>query len=86
MEPLAILNQGMTLVVVLSAPALIAAVITGVLISLVQGMMQIQDQTLPFGVKLIAVSVTLAITARWIGLEIIELTNQTFTQMIYLSD
>ncbi|WP_251977512.1 type III secretion system export apparatus subunit SctS [Salinicola avicenniae] len=84
MEPLAILKQGMTLVVLLSAPALIAAVLAGVLISLVQGMMQIQDQTLPFGIKLLAVSVTLAATARWVGVELIELANHAFEQLIYL--
>lgn len=78
MEPIVLFKQGMLLVVVLSAPPLIVAVVVGVLTSLVQALMQVQDQTLPFGIKLIAVGVTLILTGRWIGVELIQLTNLTF--------
>ena len=78
MEPIVLFNQGMLLVVVLTAPPLIVAVIVGVLTSLIQALMQIQDQTLPFGVKLVAVGVTLVVTGRWIGLELVQLINLTF--------
>ena len=62
MEPIVLFKQGMLLVVVLSAPPLIVAVVVGVLTSLVQALMQVQDQTLPFGIKLVAVGITLALT------------------------
>ncbi|MFO2462324.1 type III secretion system export apparatus subunit SctS [Pseudomonas sp. 15FMM2] len=78
MDPIQLFKQGMLLVVILSAPPLIVAVIVGVLTSLVQALMQVQDQTLPFGIKLVAVGVTLALTGRWIGIELIKLTNLTF--------
>lgn len=78
MEPIVLFKQGMLLVVVLSAPQLIVAVVVGVLTSLVQALMQIQDQTLPFGIKLVAVGITLAVTGRWIGVELIQLINLTF--------
>ena len=78
MEPIVMFKQGMLLVVVLSAPPLIVAVVVGVLTSLVQALMQVQDQTLPFGIKLVAVGVTLALTGRWIGVELIQLINLTF--------
>ena len=78
MDPVLLFKQGMLLVVVLSAPPLIVAVVVGVLTSLVQALMQIQDQTLPFGIKLVAVGVTLALTGRWIGVELIQLVNLTF--------
>ena len=78
MEPIVLFKQGMLLVVVLTAPPLIVAVIVGVLTSLLQALMQIQDQTLPFGVKLVAVGVTLVVTGRWIGLELVQLINLTF--------
>ena len=68
----------MLLVVLLSAPPLIVAVVVGVLTSLVQALMQIQDQTLPFGIKLVAVGITLALTGRWIGVEMIQLLNLMF--------
>ncbi|KAA0947063.1 MULTISPECIES: type III secretion system export apparatus subunit SctS [unclassified Pseudomonas] len=78
MDPIQLFKQGMLLVVVLSAPPLIVAVIVGVLTSLVQALMQVQDQTLPFGIKLVAVGITLAVTGRWIGVELIKLINLTF--------
>lgn len=78
MEPIVLFKQGMLLVVVLSAPPLIVAVVVGVLTSLVQALMQVQDQTLPFGIKLVAVGVTLILTGRWIGVELIQLINLTF--------
>lgn len=78
MDPIMLFKQGMLLVVVLSAPPLIVAVIVGVLTSLIQALMQIQDQTPPFGIKLVAVGITLVLTGRWIGLELIQLINLTF--------
>lgn len=78
MEPIVLFKQGMLLVVVLSAPPLIVAVVIGVMTSLVQALMQVQDQTLPFGIKLVAVGITLIMTGRWIGVELIQLINLTF--------
>ena len=78
MDPILLFKQGMLLVVVLSAPPLIVAVVVGVLTSLFQALMQIQDQTLPFGIKLVAMGITLALTGRWIGVELIQLTSLTF--------
>ena len=78
MDSILLFKQGMLLVVVLSAPPLIVAVVVGVLTSLVQALMQVQDQTLPFGIKLVAVGITLALTGRWIGVELIRLLNLTF--------
>jgi len=78
MEPIVLFKQGMLRGVVLTAPPLMVAVVVGVLTSLVQALMQIQDQTLPFGIKLVAVGVTLIMTGRWIGVELIQLINLTF--------
>ncbi|WP_300729761.1 type III secretion system export apparatus subunit SctS [Pseudomonas sp.] len=81
MDPTLLFKQGMLLVVLLSAPPLIVAVVVGVLTSLIQALMQIQDQTLPFGIKLVAVGITLALTGRWIGVELIQLINLTFNMV-----
>ncbi|CAM3906977.1 type III secretion system export apparatus subunit SctS [Ectopseudomonas alcaliphila] len=78
MEALALFKQGMFLVVILTAPPLAVAVLVGVTTSLVQALMQMQDQTLPFGLKLAAVGLTLAMTGRWIGLELIQFTHMAF--------
>lgn len=68
-------QQGLWMAVLLSAPPLIIATLCGVVVSLVQAVTQIQDQTLPYVVKLVAVAVTLAGMGRWIGVELIQLTE-----------
>ncbi|WP_081073712.1 type III secretion system export apparatus subunit SctS [Burkholderia territorii] len=75
-QTIAYFRQGLLLVVYLTAPPLFIALITGVVISLLQTVFQIQDQTLPFSVKLVAVGSTLALCGRWIGIEILNLGAQ----------
>ena len=70
------LSKALYLTLWLSLPTILVASVVGTLFSLLQALTQIQEQTLSFGVKLIAVGITLALTARWMG---IELFNYTFS-------
>jgi type III secretion protein S len=72
-------QQGLWLAIVMSAPPLIIATICGVAVSLVQAITQVQDQTLPYVVKLVAVAITLAVLGRWFGQELMQLFNLAFT-------
>ena len=63
-------SKAMLLVLWTSMPVIVVATVVGVLVSLVQALTQIQDQTLPFGIKLVAVFITMLITVRWVGNEI----------------
>lgn len=81
MDILTLFRQAMLLVVMLSAPPLIVAVIVGVIVSLLQAVMQLQDQTLPFAIKLVAVGLALALSGRWIGVELMELAQSAFAMM-----
>nr|WP_260110730.1 type III secretion system export apparatus subunit SctS [Pseudoduganella violacea] len=74
-------QQGLWLAVMLSAPPLIIATLCGVTVSLLQAVTQIQDQTLPYVVKLVAVAVTLAGMGRWIGVQLIQLTDLAFAML-----
>lgn len=47
-------NNALMLVLITSAPVLLVAVIIGITVGLLQALTQIQDQTLPQAVKLIA--------------------------------
>jgi len=71
-------SKALLLVLWLSLPPIIVASIMGVLVSLLQALTQIQEQTLSFAVKLITVSVTLFLTARWVGGEIYNYTVTLF--------
>lgn len=78
-DTLIFFQQGLWLAVILSAPPLIIATLFGVVVSLVQAVTQVQDQTLPYVVKLFAVAVTLAVVGRWLGSELLQLCNVAFT-------
>lgn len=84
MDIITLFRQAMLLVVMLSAPPLVVAVIVGTIVSLLQAVMQLQDQTLPFAIKLVAVGVALALSGRWIGVELIQLTQSAFQMMPYV--
>ena len=66
--------NAMMLILWLSMPPIIVASVIGVLVSLMQALTQIQEQTLSFAVKLIAVTITLLATARWLGGELYNFT------------
>jgi flagellar biosynthetic protein FliQ len=61
-----------------SAPTVLAGLLVGFMISLFQAVTQIQEQTLTFVPKIIAVFVVLLVTGGWVIGEI-----QTFTQTTY---
>jgi len=67
---LSVLVKALYLTLWLSLPPIIVASVVGTLFSLFQALTQIQEQTLSFAVKLIAVMATLALTARWVGGEL----------------
>jgi type III secretion protein S len=70
--------RALLLVLWLSLPPIVVASVVGTLFSLVQALTQIQEQTLSFAIKLIAVGLTLFLTARWVGGEIFNYTVSLF--------
>lgn len=70
--------KALLLVLWLSLPPIIVASVVGTLFSLFQALTQIQEQTLSFAIKLIAVGITLFLTARWVGGEIFNYTVSLF--------
>lgn len=70
--------KALYLVLALSLPPILVAAIVGTLFSLFQALTQIQEQTLSFAIKLIAVMAMLALTVRWIGGELFNFTLAVF--------
>ncbi|NTZ07520.1 type III secretion system export apparatus subunit SctS [Burkholderia metallica] len=56
-------TQGMLLCLTVSLPIVLAAAAVGLAVSFVQAITSLQDQALPFAVKLIAVTIVLVIVA-----------------------
>jgi type III secretion protein S len=71
-------TEAMMLVMLLSMPPIAVASFVGILVSLIQALTQIQEQTLSFAIKLIAVAVTIAGMSGFLGAEILNFTLKLF--------
>ena len=80
-EVIQLTAQALLLTLILSMPPIIAASAVGLIISLIQALTQIQEQTLPFAFKLIAVIISIFATARWLGLEIYHFSLAIMTKI-----
>lgn len=77
--------EAVMLTLLLSLPPILVATITGLLISLLQALTQIQEQTLSFGVKLIVTVVVLLLSVFWVGEELVKFTMLIFEGFPYLT-
>lgn len=73
-----LMYQAFYLILVVSMPPIIVASVVGILLSLVQAITQLQEQTLSFGIKLIAVCITMFLTAGWFSQEILRFGQNVF--------
>jgi flagellar biosynthetic protein FliQ len=71
-------RRAITLILVAGAPVLATALIVGLIVSVVQAVTQIQDQTLTFVPKIIAVLVALAIVGPWMMEKLVEFGREMF--------
>ncbi len=73
-----LVTRAVLLGLMVAAPLLITALVVGVLISLVQALTQIQEQTLTFIPKLVAIAVVLLISLPWMVRELVGYVIQAF--------
>ena len=78
--------QTMLLAAKVAAPILLTALLVGFLISLFQAATQIQEQTLSFVPKMIAVAIALLVTGNWVLSELVDFTHTLFDQLPRLLD
>lgn len=72
-------SKAMYLVLIISMPPIVVGSVVGLLFSLFQAITQLQEQTLSFGIKLIAVSITILATAGWLGGLLLAYGEEIFT-------
>jgi len=70
--------QTMMLAAKVAAPVLLTALLVGFLISLFQAATQIQEQTLSFVPKMIAVAIALLVSGNWVLSELVSFTQSLF--------
>ena len=71
--------QGMLLILILSAPPILVSMFFGILVAIFQAATQIQEQTLSFTIKLVAVILTLMFMGAWLGSQIMSFAMNIFT-------
>ena len=67
--------------IVASGPAVLAAMIVGVVIAFIQALTQVQEMTLTFVPKILAVMITVAVSAPFIGAQISIFTDIIFSRI-----
>lgn len=80
-DALDLARRAITLVLVAGAPVLVTALIVGLIVSVLQAVTQVQDQTLTFVPKIIAVLVALAIVGPWMMEKLVEFGQEMFASL-----
>ena len=72
------------LILRLSLIPIVVATVIGIIVSLLQALTQIQEQTLGFAVKLITISITLLAASSWMGGQLLIYTQDIFMNFAFL--
>jgi len=80
-----IFTRTLVLIIKVSAPMLIVSLVVGLIISIFQTVTSIQEQTLTFVPKLLAIFLTLILTGNWILTMLKEFIIELFQFQSYLN-
>ncbi len=78
-------RDAIVLAILISAPLLTVAVAVGVLVSVIQAVTQIQEQTLSFVPKLFAVAAAFLLSLGWVLNKVTAYTVQLFLSLSWIS-
>ena len=83
---MALAHQAMYIAVLLAAPLLLVALVVGLVISLFQAATQINETTLSFIPKLLAIAITLVIAGPWMLSTMLDYLRQMLTNIPTLTN
>ncbi|MCC5831958.1 MAG: type III secretion system export apparatus subunit SctS [Chlamydiales bacterium] len=70
--------QALLLILIISGPPILFASIIGIFVAIFQAATQIQEQTLAFAIKMVAVMATVILMGGWLGALIYQFASQIF--------
>ena len=73
-----LVRESLTMMLLVSAPILFAALVIGLLISLLQAVTQIQEQTLSFVPKILGMALVAVAVTPWMTTLILEFSHRMF--------
>ncbi len=80
-DALDLIRSAIWVVILVSGPAIVAAMLVGILISLVQALTQIQEATLTFIPKIIVVFLVAMLTAPFMGSVLFGFSEQVYSHI-----
>ncbi|SDR62886.1 flagellar biosynthetic protein FliQ [Rhizobiales bacterium GAS191] len=80
-DALDIIHGAIWTIIIASGPAVGAAMVVGIIIALLQALTQIQEMTLTFVPKIIAIFVVLSLSATFIGAQIYSFTERVYSRI-----
>jgi flagellar biosynthetic protein FliQ len=73
-----LIRQTLIMALIISSPMLLIGLVVGVVVSLLQAITQIQEQTLTFVPKIVAMVASAILLMPWIGHELMQYTSVLF--------
>jgi flagellar biosynthetic protein FliQ len=79
-----VVQQALMLVLVISGPPIILALVIGFIVSVFQAATQIQEQTLSFAPKLVIIFGVLGLAGNWMGSNLLRFTFNIYDRFPFL--
>ena len=79
-QAVALMNEALWLVLILSAPPIIAASIVALAVAILQSATQLQEQSLQYTAKFVAIVITIFLTAALLGGSLYRFGDKVFTE------
>lgn len=83
-EVIEIIRDSMYVLVIIAAPVMTAALVVGLIVALVQALTQIQEATLTFVPKVLAMLVVLILTLPFVIEQLTELNNKLYEKIVHI--
>lgn len=77
-------KQALMLILMLSLPVVVVVGLVGLAIAFLQAITQVQDQTIAFGIKLIAATVVIALMSGWMGGELFTFADSLYGSIVHI--
>lgn len=78
-EAMQLTQQALWLVLILSAPAVLAAAVVGLVIAVIQAATQLQEQTFQYAAKFFAITVVILLTTSLLGGSLLHFSDRIFS-------
>jgi flagellar biosynthesis protein FliQ len=81
-DALDIAQRAIMTILVVSGPIVAAAMLVGIIVALLQALTQVQEMTLTFVPKIVAIFAALSLTASFIGAQIYAFSEQIYARIV----